>query len=110
MLLSDQSPGAKIGQKSAAVVNITNGKLIRAVLTATPMHHYFYYLCHLERHTQLCRNRSLQESGQALSHDLKSVRPKYAIGLAKNNEQLIRQHMKNKTILQGTWTQDSHGG
>jgi len=33
VLLSDQSPGAKIGQKSAAVVNITNGKLIRAVFT-----------------------------------------------------------------------------
>ena len=41
MLLSDQSPGAKIGQKSAAVVNITNGKLIRAVLTATLKHHIF---------------------------------------------------------------------
>jgi len=36
VLLSNQSPGAKIGQKSAAVVNITNGKLIRPVLTATP--------------------------------------------------------------------------
>ena len=43
VLLSDQSPGAKIGQKSAAVVNITNGKPIRAVLTATPTCHYFTY-------------------------------------------------------------------
>ena len=28
VLLSDKSPGAKIGQKSAAVINITNGKLL----------------------------------------------------------------------------------
>ena len=45
VLLSDQSPGAKIGQKSAAVVNITNGKLIRAVLTATPKHPYVALCC-----------------------------------------------------------------
>lgn len=51
VLLSNQSPGAKIGQKSAAVVNITNGKLIRPVLTAIPKcYSYFVYTIYKDTH------------------------------------------------------------
>lgn len=50
VLLSNQSPGAKIGQKSAAVVNITNGKLIRPVLTPTPKcYSYFVYTIYTDK-------------------------------------------------------------
>lgn len=101
VLLSDQSPGAKIGQKSAAVVNITNGKLIRAVLTAIPMHHSVFLLHTLPGKTLTTEKiyRSLQEPGQALSQDLKSMHPKRAIIWACSNEQFIMQHTKNVTIL-----------
>lgn len=96
VLLSDQSPGAKIGQKSAAVVNITNGKLIRAVLTAIPMHHSVFLLHTLPGKTLTTEKiyRSLQEPGQALSQDLKSMHPKRAIIWACSNEQFITQHIK----------------
>ena len=54
VLLSDQSPGAKIGQKSAAVVNITNGKPLRAVFTVTPMCYYFTYTTYMRNTLTTC--------------------------------------------------------
>ena len=36
--MSDQSPGAKIGHKSAAVVNITNGKLLYKSVVFSHVH------------------------------------------------------------------------
>ena len=44
VLLSDQSAGAKIGTKSAAVINITNGKLHARCIVAVISFYIFLFL------------------------------------------------------------------
>lgn len=49
MLLSDQSAGAKIGTKSAAVINITNGKLHARCIVAVISFYIFFFTNKLSR-------------------------------------------------------------